>query len=280
MIGKRFGRLTVLKKVDPPEHLKDKKSTYLLCECTCGNTKIVQKQKLTNGHTVSCGCHRAEIASKKMKASKTITGLSGTKFYRIWYYMKKRCTDPDYDEYENYGAKGIKIAEEWLDFENFMKDMYDSYIAFEEKHGEGSATLSRIDPDGDYTKDNCKWVTQSEKSRNKRSNISVVVDGVEYRSLSELAEAYNLNYRLVASRYQAGKRDKELVEPKKRTIKGVNSRGIQVEVNGKVYESLTALQKDYPYLSYLTLFKRYHRGLRGEDLIRKPRSKEEDREDQ
>lgn len=265
MIGRKFGRLTIIKRVDPPEHKKQKKGIYYLCVCECGNTKIVRKNDLEWGNTKSCGCYNKE---KNVKHN-----LSGSRFHNIWYCMKRRCTDPNYHEYCLYGGRGIKVTEEWLIFENFMRDMYESYLAFEAEYGEGSATLDRIDPDGDYCKENCRWVTQLEQARNRRNNISVVVDGVEYRTLSELAEAYNLNYNLVLQRYHAGKRDLELVEPPKRKRKGVNTRGVQVEVNGKVYESLTDLQRDYPYISRVVLTKRYHKGLRGTDLIAPPRNK-------
>lgn len=278
MIGEKYGRLTVIKRVEPPEHLKDKRSAYYLCECECGNTKIVQKQSLKYGKTISCGCYQKEILSEK--GGNATHNLSKSRFYRIWSCMKRRCTDPNYNEYHRYGGANIKICDEWLTFENFMHDMYESYLAFEKENGEGSATLDRIDPDGDYTKDNCRWATQLEQARNRRDNISVVVDGVEYKTLTELAETYNIDYQLVAHRYRRGKRGLELVAEKKFTHNGTKYKAIEVEVNGKVYESLTALQKDYPYISRVTLTKRFKKGLRGTDLIQPPKNGSKARVDQ
>lgn len=268
----KFGKLTVIERVEPPKHLKDKKSIYLLCKCDCGGEKVVRKSSLLSGATISCGCERKNNASKMGKNAKT-HGLSDTRFYRIWYYMRRRCNDENYNEYHNYGGRGIKVSESWQTFENFMNDMYDSYIEFEKEHGENSASLDRLDSDKDYCKDNCRWATDLEQARNREGNISVVVDGVEYATLTELAEAYKIDNQLVWSRYRAGKRDRELVVDKKRTHKGKNTRGIEVEVNGKHYESLAELQRDYDYISLVTISKRYKQGKRGEELIKPPHNR-------
>lgn len=155
--------------------------------------------------------------------------------------MIRRCTNPKHNEYHNFGGRGIKICNEWLVFKNFMKVMYDSYIAFEKEHSKGYASIDRIDPDGDYTRDNCRWVTQIEQARNRKDNISVVVDGVEYKAFTELAEAYNVDHQLVAQRYRNGKHGLELVAKKRFTHIGTKCKAIEVEVNGKVYESISAL---------------------------------------
>lgn len=276
----KFGKLTIIERTAPPEHLKDRKSIYLLCKCDCGNEKVVKKSSLTSGATISCGCEHKKRASERAKNNKT-HGMTGTRFYRIYKNMKRRCYDENDNQYHNYGGRGIKVSEEWLTFENFMNDMYNSYIEFEKEHGRDSASLDRLDSDKNYSKDNCRWATDLEQARNRKDNISVVVDGVEYATLSELAEAHNISKTLVWSRYRSGKRGKELVVPKRHN--GKNHKGhnnIEVEVNGKTYNSLTELQKDYSYISLVSISKRYKQGKRGEDLIvRRQKTKRDSGED-
>lgn len=189
--------------------------------------------------------------------------------------MKRRCENPKHNEYHNYGAKGISVCDRWYVFENFMEDMYESYLEFEKEHGKDTASIDRIDSSKNYEPTNCKWATQLEQARNRSNNIHIVVDGKEYHTLTEVAEAYDMSYRVVMNRYYAGKRDKELVKPVRKfpRLKAINPRAIQVEVNGVTYDSLTALQKDYPYISLVSISKRYKQGKRGEDLIRRPHSK-------
>jgi hypothetical protein len=174
--------------------------------------------------------------------------------------MKRRCENPKDNQYHNYGAKGIAVSNEWQTFKNFINDMYEDYISFESINGKDTATIDRIDSTKNYCKDNCRWASQEEQARNRSNNISVIVDRIEYCTLTELTETYNVDYRLVYDRYRAGKRGLDLVKEKKRTTNGINHRGIKVEVNGITYESLSALQKDYSYISLVSISKRYKKG--------------------
>lgn len=272
LIGQKFGRLEVVSKDGSKQG-----RVYWNCRCECGNDTTASTTQLKSGNTKSCGCLRSESMSESSRTH----GLSKTRFYRIWINMKRRCYDEKDNQYHNYGGRGIKVSEEWLTFENFMNDMYNSYIEFEKEHGKNSASLDRLDSDKDYNKDNCRWATDLEQARNRKDNISVVVDGVEYATLSELAEAYNISKILVWSRYRSGNRGKELVAPKRHN--GKNHKGhnnIKVEVNGKTYNSLTELQKDYSYISLVSISKRYKQGKRGEDLIvRRQKTKRDSGED-
>lgn len=274
--GMKFERLTVLKMVEPPENLKDKHSKYWLCKCECGNEKVIVRSGLTMGTSKSCGCIRREMMSEKMKAKKT-HGLTGQRFYRIWSNMKRRCQDPKDNQYHNYGARGIAICQSWQTFENFMKDMYQSYIDFEATHGENTASIDRLNSNENYEPSNCKWATQLEQARNRADNISVVINGKEYSTLSQVAEEFNFNYHTILQRYHSGKRDMDLITKPKSIAQKTNkipSTSIEVEVNGIKYESLTALQKDYPYISLVSISKRYKKGLRNESLILRPQNKQ------
>lgn len=91
------------------------------------------------------------------------------RFYRIWGDMKYRCNNPNCSAYENYGGRGIKVCEEWSDYENFYNDMWQSYNEHIEKFGVKQTTLDRIDVNGDYSLQNCRWSTYQEQRINVRN---------------------------------------------------------------------------------------------------------------
>ena len=154
--GERFGKLVAIKPTG-----KNNGAYVWECSCDCGNVIRVSGIKLTNGHTRSCGCLRREGTRK---ASYT-HGLSNTRLYRIWGNLKTRCLNPNSDNYEYYGGKGISVCNEWLhDFKAF----YD--WAMENGYAD-DLTIDRKDSDGDYCPLNCQWITQSEnaiRANNKR----------------------------------------------------------------------------------------------------------------
>lgn len=160
--GQKFGRLTVLTKAQN----KNGRTRYL-CLCQCGNLKEISTRNLLNGYTKSCGCLKKEnpIFAKKH-------GEKGTPLYIIWKSMRQRCNNKNHKYAKNYCNKGIKICEEWNDFKTFKK------WAFENGYKESKKTvpfkyhlsIDRINPNGDYCPQNCRWITVSENS--KRINHS------------------------------------------------------------------------------------------------------------
>lgn len=156
MTNRRFGKL-VVEKYNGLD--KDNNATWL-CRCDCGNIKVINGKLLRNKHTVSCGCHRANI----LATSGFKHGLKNTKLYDVWEGMKQRCSNPKHTGYKYYGARGIKVCKEWKD--NF-KIFYEWATNNGYKQG---LSIDRIDVNGDYTPSNCRWVTMAEQNKNKRKN--------------------------------------------------------------------------------------------------------------
>lgn len=171
--GMRYGRLSVLERAPTVNG-----RTYWACRCICGREVVVMGQSLHAGTTVSCGCNRAERIREK--GHNVTHGLSGTRTYRIWCGMRKRCLNPAARAYARYGGRGVTACERWSRFENFLADM-----------GEcpDGLTIERIDNDRGYEPSNCKWATYAEQSANRRNTVKF--DGL---TLPELARRDGIPY--------------------------------------------------------------------------------------
>jgi hypothetical protein len=154
-VGDRFGRMVVIQRLENKIYANGGTSRRWLCRCACGKDTEVFQQALTRGRTKSCGCYNAELAAERS----TKHGMFGAKIYGVWGGMVKRCTNRDSKDYKNYGSRGIAVCEEWRDFENFYRDMGD--VPFD------GAEIDRIDSDGNYSKDNCRWITRQQNTWNR-----------------------------------------------------------------------------------------------------------------
>lgn len=155
LTGNRYGKLTVIKRA----YKNGSRNTYWLCKCDCGKETTVSAQHLKDGHTTSCGC----VHKESLKNSVTTHGLPKHPLYKIYKAMKERTMKEYNKRYKNYGGRGIKICDEWL---NDFKAFYEWAINNGYKEG---FTIDRVDVNGNYEPPNCRWVTWK-KQENNRTN--------------------------------------------------------------------------------------------------------------
>ena len=178
--GRRFGRLIVLYR-DMTGHSNDR-HTYWVCKCDCGRLKTVRSDDLRSGLVVSCGCYHAEVSSKIGSYINLKHGMSNSRLYKIWVGIKSRCYNKNVPAYKDYGGRGIFVCQSWA--ENFGE-----FEKWSFEHGySDDLEVDRIDNNGPYSPQNCRWVSRKENCRNRRNNYQVEVNGTTYQSVAEAAE--------------------------------------------------------------------------------------------
>jgi hypothetical protein len=187
LAGQRFSKWTALSRVD---------SLRWVFQCDCGETVIRFFTNIVRGKSISCakcgGLSRAKHYTRENKCKRTQT---------TWINMTKRCQYTDDKSYHRYGGRGIKVCDRWAVYENFYNDMG------KRPHG---MTLDRINPNGDYCPENCRWATMKEQARNKPNNKILTVSG-ESKTQAEWAEIKGMLSITIAARLRAGWSHEEAV---------------------------------------------------------------------
>lgn len=158
--GQRFGYLTVIKRFGSTKG-KGKMATWL-CRCDCGNTSVVVGSRLRSGRIKSCGCWRIECVSEANTKHGACKGGKRLRLYRIWEGMVVRCVNSKSKDFNNYGGRGIKVCGEWKEYEPFRDwALTNGYT--------DNMEIDRINTDGDYTPENCRWVDDYGNADNRRN---------------------------------------------------------------------------------------------------------------
>jgi hypothetical protein len=177
--GERYGRLTI---VEFDRYSKPSKSNYWKCKCDCGNYISISFSSIKAGHTKSCGCLRRDTCIKLHTTHKMV----GTPTYKIWAAIRARCYSVNSSAYRYYGGRGIIMSDEWYSsFENFYSDMGD--------RPSDKYSIDRIDNNGPYSRENCRWATDIEQNNNTSCNYYITYRG-KTQSMANWARELNIPY--------------------------------------------------------------------------------------
>lgn len=186
LTGHRYGRWVVV----GPRVIRAK-NTYWTCRCDCGNTRIVHAGNLRSGGSTSCGCYNSELMTARNTRHNGSRRGRKTVEYVAWEHLRKRCLNPSDKSYEGYGGRGITVCERWNDFAAFLADMGPRPSP---KH-----SIDRIDVDGPYAPENCRWATAQEQANNKRNNRRLTLNGVT-RTMSEWSRITGIGVATILNR--------------------------------------------------------------------------------
>jgi hypothetical protein len=192
--GDKFNYLTSIEEAESFKSPSGSVYRRFFFRCDCGNLCLMTIHNVTRGTTKSCGCHSYKVSQKinlqHGHSGRVSNNGKVTRTYKSWTHMRDRCLNSNCKAYSNYGGRGISISERWMKFENFLEDMGEV--------PEG-LSLDRIDVNGNYCKENCRWANKTTQSRNRRC-----VEIYEYNgfagTITEHAERYNLNDDLIRRR--------------------------------------------------------------------------------
>ena len=204
-VGQQFGRLTVLSY--DGHYLKNRKQKrhYFKCECSCGNVVSVTLDELRKGDTTSCGCLHKEVAAQSLRKTSFKDGRNSSPYYSTYNTIIQRCYNPNNCNYKHYGARGIKVCDEWLN---------DPFIFFQWAEDNGlkgrKISIDRIDVDGDYTPENCRPADTITQRNNTTRNRYITYDN-RTQTLAEWCRELNLSYDSVKGRIYRGENFEDII---------------------------------------------------------------------
>lgn len=192
LTGQKFSRLTVTGRA-PNNRFNQ---TAWFCRCECGGQSVVNSHALRGGKTHSCGCLMRAAATITCRKRNTTHGESGSPEHIAWLAMKERTCNPNFQQYHNYGGRGIKVCERWANsYENFLADMG--------RKSSRKHSLDRIDPNGNYSPENCRWATVAEQANNRTNNRFVDAFG-ERLTIVQWSRKTGVGRHNISNRLKAG----------------------------------------------------------------------------
>ena len=196
--GRRYGRLVAVRQVSSD----GERPTVWLFRCDCGAEKELASTNVIQGSTRSCGCLRREVSGETQLRHGTARRGKKTSEYATWHNIRSRCYSPKNRSYADYGGRGIRVCDRWLNGDGKLSG-YECFLADMKEKPTPRHTVERIDNDGPYSPDNCVWGIRRAQSRNKRTTIRVVFRGRDV-ALIDLCDELGLRYRRVADRMRKG----------------------------------------------------------------------------
>lgn len=244
LVGQKFGRLMPLGFLGLSSH-----GAKWLCRCDCGTFSIVLVSKLLAGSTISCACYRRNRLGNENRTH----GAYKTRLYRLWSDMHTRCYNPNYDGWDNYGGRGIKVEERWHKFEHFRDDVSDPPFP--------GASIDRYpDQNGNYGPTNFRWATPTQQARNKRNNRLGTCNG-ETKSVAEWSEISGFGKWIITDALDRGIPLEELFSQPTRDQR----RAIYVTANGET-RRIGAWSK-ITGIHHTTIKRNLDKGMSPEDAI-------------
>lgn len=193
IVGEKFNRLTIIEDLGLQNVGTNGKLRYVKAVCDCGEKVRVSYGDIKGNKTKSCGCYNKQVASERM----TTHGKSDTRIYSIWKDMRRRCNNPKRRNYKDYGGRGISVCDEWdsfLEFYNWsIENGYEDYLS-----------IDRIDSNGNYNPENCRWANSSQQNSNTRKNKSFKAtspEGIVFLadSQADFSREHNLDRKYINS---------------------------------------------------------------------------------
>ncbi len=211
VIGEKIGECIYLGEDRTEKRFDGKKiqlRRFAKFRCKCGKRFVAQISRVKNRVTCSCGCLQKQLVSKRFTTHGSTIHRNVSAEYGSWGSMKQRCLNPKHQHYKDYGGRGIIICKRWINsFENFLEDMG--------KMPTPKYSLERIDVNGNYEPDNCRWATSKEQAINKRNNVHITHNG-ETLCLSQWAARIGLTTGALNKRLKVWSVEKSLTTSKQK----------------------------------------------------------------